>query len=66
MKGEIGVMVAMGAFYTALIVVVITFKLWLFGSLAVSTVKSLSDNCGHRYPVEVYVINGNWFCSEEK
>ena len=49
-----------------LVLAVITVKLWIFGSLAVSSVKAISDNCGHTYPVEVYVINGDWFCSEEE
>jgi hypothetical protein len=47
------------------IFLVITFKLWLFGSLIVSGVKSVSDSCGKTYPVEIYVVNGDWFCAEE-
>jgi hypothetical protein len=48
-------------FFT-IIFLVITFKLWLFGSLAVSTVKAISGSCGSDYVVEIYVVNGNWFC----
>ena len=49
-----------------LISLILTFKLWLFGSLAVSSIKTLSDDCGKTYPMEVYVINGDWFCPEVK
>lgn len=55
-----------GLFYGVMIFLVLTFKLWLFGSLGVSAVKALSNNCGKEYPVEIYVINGNWFCEKEK
>lgn len=53
--------------YGLTIFLVITIKLWLFGSALVSSVKAISNNCGHQYPLEVYVINGDWFCpSKEK
>ena len=49
----------------AIVATIITFKLWLFGSLFVSSVKSISGSCGHKYSVEVYVIDGDWFCAEK-
>ncbi len=48
-----------------LVVIVFTLKVWLFGSLAVSSIKAVSDDCGKEYPVEIFVINGNWFCSND-
>ena len=48
--------------YALLILAILTFKLWIWGSLFTSSIKSISDDCGKRYPVEVYVIDGNWFC----
>jgi len=53
-------------FVTVMVAIVFTFKLWLFGSLVVSGVKSLSDDCGKNYAVEIYVVNGNWFCNYNK
>ena len=50
----------------SVISIVITFKLWLFGSLGVSGVKAMSGKCGTRYPIEVFVINGDWFCESKK
>jgi hypothetical protein len=61
---KLDVLVAVGIYGLA-ILGVLTFKLWLFGSLSVSTVKALSDSCNKTYPVEVYVVNGNWFCANE-
>jgi hypothetical protein len=60
-----GVHIVVG-FYALLFFIVITFKVWLFGSLITSSVKSIAGSCGKTYGVEVIpVVSGNWFCSEE-
>lgn len=40
------------------------FKLWLIGSLATSSIKAISDDCGIRYGIEK-LVSGNWFCPAE-
>ena len=65
MKAFLESIIPVGLLFS-LVFSVLTLKLWIFGSLAVSTVKAVSDSCGKTYPIEVYVINGNWFCSEGK
>lgn len=51
----------------SIIAVVLTVKLWFFGSLVTSGIKSISGKCGTTYGVEsIPVISGNWFCSGEK
>lgn len=56
------VMVATFSIGAAFLVAVLTFKIWLFGSLITSSIKSLSNKCGTQYAVEGRLINGNWFC----
>jgi hypothetical protein len=36
-------------------------KMWLIGSLLVSSVKAISGQCGGHYAVEG-VLSGDWFC----
>ena len=62
-KGLSPLLLLIGAWVSG-VAIVVTFKLWLFGSLAVSSVKSVSGSCGKTYPVEIYVVNGDWFCAE--
>jgi len=57
---------ALIATYFIIIAMVLTFKLWFFGGLITSSVKAVSGDCGKTYPVEVYVISGDWFCGDSK
>ena len=50
----------------ALVVGLILAKVWLWGSLMTSSVKTLSDDCGETYGIEGKLINGDWFCSKDK
>lgn len=56
---------AMG--FTALIIgVILSFKIWLFGSVITSSVKTISNDCHKTYGVESFpLINGNWFCPKK-
>lgn len=47
-----------------LLVAVVCFKIWLWGSLITSSVKSVSDKCGTTYGIEGSLISGDWFCSK--
>lgn len=49
-------------FTTILVGLVLLFKVWLFGSLITSGVKSVAGSCGQTYDIEKVIINGNWFC----
>ena len=37
---------------------------WITCSVVTSAIKSFSDDCGRRYPVEI-VFSGDWFCPEK-
>ncbi len=50
-----------------IVIVVLIIKLWFFGSLVTSGVKSISGSCGTTYGVEsIPIISGDWFCSTKK
>ena len=50
----------------AMVSLILVFKIWLFGSLITSSVKSISGDCGITYPIEKFVlINGSWFCNKQ-
>ena len=50
-----------------LVLFVLTFKVWLFGSFTTSAVKSVAGSCGKTYFIEkLPVISGNWFCGSEE
>lgn len=55
-------------FATVAISLWVSLLLFVGGSLGISTVKAISDKCGHHYPLEDYFhMSGNWFCgSKEK
>ena len=44
----------------------LTFNLWIFGSISVSAIKSLSGHCGKHFAAEFYVVYGDLFCPEEE
>ena len=55
--------------YAAIIIIVLTFKIWLFGSLTTSGIKAVAGSCHKTYAIEkIPIISGNWFCTnrEEK
>ena len=54
------------AFATILIVAVVLIKIWFWGSLITSSVKSVGGSCGQTYGIEGKLISGNWFCSGVK
>ncbi|MDB4330164.1 hypothetical protein N9948_00355 [bacterium] len=63
MKKEFWAIIAM---WVIIIFLIVTFKVWLFGSLITSSVKSMSNSCGTTYAVEsIPVVSGNWFCNEK-
>jgi hypothetical protein len=50
-------------FGLVLVLAVLCFKIWLWGSLATSGVKAIAGSCGKTYGIEsIPMINGNWFC----
>lgn len=55
-----------GLIVTAIVLLVLVIKVWFFGSLLTSGVKSIAGSCGKNYPVEVFVISGNWFCPKKE
>lgn len=46
-------------------IALVLLKLWVIGSLATSTLKTLKNDCGQRYGVES-VLSGDWFCPSPK
>lgn len=36
---------------------------WVTCSVVTSAIKTFSNDCGQRYPVEI-VLGGDWFCPE--
>jgi len=58
---------AMVTLWIVLVVAILWFKIWLFGSLATSAIKSVSDNCDKQYSIEgVLFISGDWFCPSKE
>lgn len=51
-------------FFGLIVVVITVLNITLVGSLVVSGVKALSDDCGKKYPVEIAIIYENLFCSK--
>lgn len=45
------------------VIVIIWLKMWLVGSIATSTIKSISGHCGNSYGIEA-VFSGDFFCPE--
>ncbi len=65
MKALSVVSIIMWVIIVAVILMVLTFKVWLFGSVITSGVKSISGSCGTTYGIEsIPVVNGNWFCKK--
>lgn len=48
------------------IVLIIVLKIWFWGSLITSSVKSVGGNCGTSYGIEGKLISGNWFCPNKE
>lgn len=61
---EITVRLILIVFIFSFAISIAVFKLWLIGSLATSSIKAISDDCGTRYGIEK-VVSGNWFCPAE-
>ena len=47
--------------WITLCIALVLLKVWIIGSLATSTLKTLKNDCGKRYGVES-VLSGDWFC----
>jgi len=52
-----------GAWFVFVLVMGLT-SLWVCASAITSGVKTGTDSCGKRYPIEA-VLGGDWFCPED-
>lgn len=63
MKQLAGLGIVAGIFVVVLSFAITFGQIWVIGSLIVSGVKPLADDCGKTYKIE-RVLDGTWFCED--
>lgn len=64
MKALAGITAFFGFLFLSIALALLPY--YIGGSIIVSGVKAVSDNCGTRYPIESFGLAGDWFCPSKK
>ena len=62
---KLSTVMSVGVIWAIICVIFMVIAVWVGGSVLVSGVKSVKNQCGQTYPMES-VFSGDWFCAEEK